>query len=61
MELQIIQKFLKIVVITLTIFGILWIVMIITYPDVALLKEIPLGGMFLLLALVVFPIYLRIR
>jgi len=61
MELQIIQKILKIVVITSVIFGILWIALIILYPDVELLRDIPFGGLSLLLALIVFPIYLRVR
>jgi len=61
MQLQIVQKILKIFAITLVIFGILWIALIILYPDVDLLRDIPLGGLALLLALIVFPIYLRIR
>jgi len=61
MELHIIQKILKIVAITLMIFGILWIALIILYPDVRLLRDIPFGGLSLLLALIVFPIYLRLR
>jgi len=61
MKLQTLQKFLKMVAITLVVFGILWIVLIILYPDVRLLRDIPLGGMSFLLALIVFPIYLRFR
>jgi hypothetical protein len=61
MNLQIIQKILKIVVITLVSFGILWIVLIILFPDIELLRNLPLGGLSFLLALIVFPIYLRIR
>jgi len=61
MDLQIIQKILKIVVITLVSFGILWIVLIILFPDIELLRNLPLGGLSFLLALIVFPIYLRIR
>jgi hypothetical protein len=45
----------------LVVFGILWIALIILYPDVRLFRDIPFGGLSLLLALIVFPIYLRVR
>jgi hypothetical protein len=61
MKFQIIQKILKIVVITLIIFGMLWIGLIILYPNVEFLRNIPFGGLSFLLALIVFPIYLRVR
>jgi len=61
MELQIIQKILKIVIITLVIFGIFWIILIILNPNVKFLRDIPFGGISFLLALIIFPIYLRIR
>ena len=61
MKLQIIQRILKISIITLVIFGMLWVIMIILNPDVEFLRNIPFGGISFLLALIIFPIYLRIR
>ncbi|MDH3489660.1 MAG: hypothetical protein OEL56_04350 [Nitrosopumilus sp.] len=61
MKFQVIQKILKIVVITSIIFGVLWICTIILYPNVEFLRNIPFGGMSFLLALIVFPVYLLVR
>jgi len=61
MKFQVIQKILKIVVITLIIFGVLWIGTIILYPNIEFLRNIPFGGMSFLLALIVFPVYLLVR
>ena len=55
MKLQIIQKILKMIVIALLIFGTLWIFLIITYPEIELFRNIPLGGISFLLALIIFP------
>jgi len=61
MKFQVIEKILKIVVITLMFFGVLWIGMIIMYPNVEFLRNVPFGGMSFLLALIIFPIYLLVR
>jgi len=61
MELQIIQKILKVIIITLIIFGTVWITLIILYPNMELLRDMPLGGISFLLALIIVPIYLRVR
>ena len=61
MGLRTIHMILKLAVIALIIFGAFWIGMIIIYPDVEFLRNVPFGGISLLLALIIFPVYLRVR
>ena len=61
MRLQTIQRVSKIIGIALVVFGIGWIILIILFPDLELLRDIPLGGISLLFAFVVFAFYLRVR
>ncbi len=61
MGLETIHKILKLTVITLVIFGTFWIGLIILYPDTEFLRNVPFGGISFLLALIIFPVYLRVR
>jgi len=61
MGLRTIHMILKLAVIALIIFGTFWIGLIITYPDVEFLRNVPFGGISFLLALIIFPVYLRVR
>lgn len=61
MGLRTIHMILKLSVIALIIFGTFWIGLIITYPDVEFLRNVPFGGISFLLALIIFPVYLRVR
>ena len=61
MKLKTIHRILKLVIIALVIFGTFWIGLIIIYPDVEFLRNVPFGGISFLLALIIFPVYLRVR